>query len=96
DEVTQSLLSSFDREQSLNTELAVKRFEVAANEVEVRAFFAGLTDDTPYSVAIHPEVAGSISLTLKNVTFDEVINVIKRMYPLDIVHEGRVVQVLPA
>jgi len=96
DEVTQSLLSSFDSEHSFNTELAVKRFEVAANEVEVRAFFTGLTDDTPYSVAIHPEVAGTISLTLKNVTFDEVISVIKRMYPLDIVYEGRVVQVLPA
>lgn len=96
EELSQSLLSSVSNEQALNNELAVKRFEVAANNVEVRAFFAGLTDGTPYSVVVHPEVAESISLTLKNVTFNEVISVIKRMYPLDIVSEGRIVQVLPA
>ncbi|XQF93796.1 pilus (MSHA type) biogenesis protein MshL [Pseudoalteromonas espejiana] len=95
-ELTQSLLSSINSEQSLTNELAVKRFDVAAKEVEVSAFFSGLTADTPYSVAVHPQVSGAISLNLKNVTFEEVIAVIKRMYPLDIVNEGRIVQVLPA
>ncbi|WP_235575776.1 MULTISPECIES: pilus (MSHA type) biogenesis protein MshL [Pseudoalteromonas] len=96
EELAQSLLSSVGPQQSLNNELSVKRFEVSANNVDIRAFFAGLTDDTPYSVAVHPEVSGTISLTLKSVTFDEVITVIKRMYPLDIINEGRIVQVLPA
>tara|TARA_B100000700_G_scaffold322003_1_gene422544 strand:- start:356 stop:1408 length:1053 start_codon:yes stop_codon:yes gene_type:complete len=94
--LTQSLLSSLNSEQSLINELAVKRFDVAAKEVEISSFFNGLTADTPYSVAVHPKVSGVISLNLKNVTFEEVIAVIKRMYPLDIVQEGRIVQVLPA
>ncbi|MGB1290652.1 MAG: pilus (MSHA type) biogenesis protein MshL [Pseudoalteromonas sp.] len=94
--LTQSLLSSLDSEQSLTSELAVKRFDVAAKEVEISSFFNGLTADTPYSVAVHPQVSDVISLNLKNVTFEEVIAVIKRMYPLDIVQEGRIVQVLPA
>jgi len=94
--LTQSLLSSINNEQTISDELAIKRFDVAANDVEVGAFFAGLTDGTPFSVAVHPEVSGSISINLKNVTFNEVIAVIKRMYPLDIVNEGRIVQVLPA
>lgn len=94
--LTQSLLSSINTTQAISDELAIKRFDVAANNVEISAFFAGLTDDTPFSVAVHPEVTGVISLNLKNVTFDEVIAVIKRMYPLDIVNEGRIVQVLPA
>lgn len=94
--LTQSLLSSINNEQTISDELAIKRFDVAANNVEVGAFFAGLTDGTPFSVAVHPEVSGSISINLKNVTFNEVIAVIKRMYPLDIVNEGRIVQVLPA
>ncbi|WP_231613161.1 MULTISPECIES: pilus (MSHA type) biogenesis protein MshL [unclassified Pseudoalteromonas] len=95
-ELTQSLLSSINSEQSISDDLAIKRFDVAANDVEIGAFFAGLTDDTPFSVAVHPEVSGTISLNLKAVTFNEVIAVIKRMYPLDIVNEGRIVQVLPA
>ena len=94
--LTQSLLSSLNSEQSLKNELAVKRFDVAAKEVEISSFFNGLTADTPYSVAVHPKVSGVISLNLKNVTFEEVIAVIKRMSPLDIVQEGRIVQVLPA
>ena len=95
-ELTQSLLSSINSEQSISDDLAIKRFDVAANDVEIGAFFSGLTDDTPFSVAVHPEVSGTISLNLKAVTFNEVIAVIKRMYPLDIVNEGRIVQVLPA
>ena len=95
-ELAQSLLSSINNEQSLSDDLAIKRFDVAANDVEMGAFFAGLTDGTPFSVAVHPQVSGTISLNLKGVTFDEVIAVIKRMYPLDIVNEGRIVQVLPA
>jgi len=95
-ELTQSLLSSINSEQSIGDDLAIKRFDVAANDVEIGAFFSGLTDDTPFSVAVHPEVSGTISLNLKAVTFNEVIAVIKRMYPLDIVNEGRIVQVLPA
>ncbi|MGY8836728.1 MAG: pilus (MSHA type) biogenesis protein MshL [Enterobacterales bacterium] len=95
-ELTQSLLSSINNEQTISDDLSIKRFDVAANDVEIGAFFAGLTDDTPFSVAVHPEVNGTISLNLKSVTFNEVIVVIKRMYPLDIVNEGRIVQVLPA
>lgn len=95
-ELTQSLLSSINNEQTISDDLSIKRFDVAANDVEIGAFFAGLTDDTPFSVAVHPEVSGTISLNLKSVTFNEVIAVIKRMYPLDIVNEGRIVQVLPA
>ena len=90
------MLSSFNNEQTISDELAIKRFDVAANDVEVGAFFAGLTDGTPFSVAMHPKVSGTISLNLKSVTFNEVIAVIKRMYPLDIINEGRIVQVLPA
>ncbi|SFB77209.1 pilus (MSHA type) biogenesis protein MshL [Pseudoalteromonas denitrificans] len=94
--LAQELLSSVGSDLLVPKELDIKRFEVAANEVEIRDFFVGLVDDTPYSVAVHPEVTGKISLNLKDVSLDEVIKVIVRMYEIDVFREGKVVQVLPA
>ncbi len=94
--VTQELLDSLGPDPLAPDNLALKRFEVAANEVDIRAFFSALVDGTPYSVAVHPEVVGSVTLTLKDVSLDDVLKVITRMYPLDVFREGKVVQVLPA
>lgn len=96
DALAQELLSSVSSNLLIPKELEIKRFEVAANAVEMRDFFVGLVDDTPYSVAIHPEVSGKISLNLKDVSLDEVIKVIIRMYDIDVFRDGKVVQVLPA
>ncbi len=96
DALEQELLSNVGGELFEPNEMAVKRFDVSANEVGIRAFFASLVDDTPYSVAIHPEVQGAITLSLKDVTLDEVTKVITRMYSLDVFREGKVVQVMPA
>ncbi|ATC93208.1 pilus (MSHA type) biogenesis protein MshL [Pseudoalteromonas tunicata] len=95
-ELTEELLSSVKSNLFAPNELDMKRFEIAANEVDVRSFFASLVDGTPYSVALHPEVEGKISLNLKDVTLDEVIKIVTRMYPLDVFRDGKVVQVLPA
>jgi len=96
DALAQELLTSVSSNLLIPKELEIKRFEVAANEVEIRDFFVGLVDDTPYSVAVHPEVSGKISLNLKDVSLDEVIKVIIRMYEIDVFRDGKIVQVLPA
>ena len=96
DELAQELLTSVSSNLLIPKELEIKRFEVAANEVDIRDFFVGLVDDTPYSVAVHPEVSGKISLNLKDVSLDEVIKVIIRMYEIDVFRDGKIVQVLPA
>lgn len=90
------LLASVGNGISLPQELEMKRFEVSANKAPVADFFAGLVDGTPYSVALHPEVSGEISLKLKDVTMDEVIKVVMRLYEIDVFREGNIIQVLPA
>ncbi|RZF80966.1 pilus (MSHA type) biogenesis protein MshL [Pseudoalteromonas sp. CO325X] len=92
----QELLSSVSAHTKVQPSTAIERFDVVANEVALRPFFNALVDDTPFSVAIHPEVSGAISLNLKQVSMDEVLKIITRMYPLDVFLEGQVVQVLPA
>ncbi|MBE0364901.1 MSHA biogenesis protein MshL [Pseudoalteromonas ulvae UL12] len=96
DGLTAELLSSVNSNLFAPNELQLKRFEIASNEIDVRNFFTSLVDGTPYSVALHPEVEGNISLNLKDVTIDEVIKIITRMYPLDVFREGKIIQVLPA
>ncbi|MFT5812802.1 MAG: MSHA biogenesis protein MshL [Psychroserpens sp.] len=76
--------------------LAEKRLEIAASGVAADQFFAAIVDDSSYSIAIHPDVTGTITLNLKNVTLDETLDVIESLYGYDIRREGRVIQVYPA
>ena len=76
--------------------LAEKRLEIAASGVAADQFFAAIVDDSPYSIAVHPEVSGNITLNLKNVTLDETLDVVESLYGYDIRREGRVIQVYPA
>ncbi|WP_259365368.1 pilus (MSHA type) biogenesis protein MshL [Colwellia sp. BRX10-3] len=76
--------------------LAEKRLEIAASGVAADQFFAAIVDDSSYSIAVHPDVTGTITLNLKNVTLDETLDVIESLYGYDIRREGRVIQVYPA
>ncbi|WP_440877802.1 pilus (MSHA type) biogenesis protein MshL [Vibrio natriegens] len=73
-----------------------KRFRIQANAVEARSFFASLVKGTEYSAAIHPAVAGNITVNLTDVTLDEVLSVVQNMYGYDVIKSGKVIQVYPA
>lgn len=73
-----------------------KRFQVSANNVEANQFFGSLVQNTPFSMAIHPDVDGYISLNLKDVTLDEVLSVTKDMYGYDIQRKGRIYHIYPS
>lgn len=55
-------------------------FDVAAEDVEASAFFAGLVEGTTTNMVVHPQVAGKVSLRLKNVTLAEVMNIVQDVY----------------
>lgn len=73
-----------------------ERYDINANGVDAVSFFAGLVKDTPFSVAIHPEVNGNISLDLKQVTLDQVFSLISDIYGYHIQKQGAIYRVLPA
>ncbi len=74
----------------------LKRFRVQANNVAAKAFFASLVQGSEYSVALHPSVAGRITVNLTDVTIDEVLNVVRDIYGYNITRTGKVIQVFPA
>jgi MSHA biogenesis protein MshL len=76
--------------------LSEKRLEVSATSVAAKDFFTAIVEGSTYSIAIHPEVSGSISLSLTDVTLTEVLAVVQDIYGFDIRRSGNVIQVYPA
>jgi len=76
--------------------LAEKRLEIAANNVAAQSFFAAIVEDSSYSIAVHPDVSGVITLNLKEVTIDEALDVVEELYGYQISRQNNVIQVYPA
>ena len=72
------------------------KYDINAQSVDASAFFAVLVTDTPYSVAIHPEVSGSISMNLKQVSLDQVFDLVGELYGFDIDRQDTIYRVRPA
>lgn len=72
-----------------------QRFDIKVRNVNARDFFLGLVEDTPYSMAIDPQLAGSISLDLKNVSVAEVMDVVRTVHGYDYQMRGQIIQVFP-
>ncbi|MFM5715157.1 pilus (MSHA type) biogenesis protein MshL [Aeromonas allosaccharophila] len=73
-----------------------KRLRIAAHDVEAVEFFGSLFKGSRYSVAVHPGVAGQVSVELKDVTLPEVLAVVGDMYGFDVQRKGNVFHIYPA
>lgn len=76
--------------------LGEPRYDIKAEQVEAAVFFSGLVEPTPYSIAIHPQVQGAISLELKQVTLNDVFDVVMEIYGYDVQRRGNIYSVYPS
>jgi len=76
--------------------LSEKRLEISAIDVDAVEFFTAIVSGSTYNVVIHPEVSGSISLSLSNVTLGEALSVVEDVYGYDIRRNNNVIQIYPA
>lgn len=96
-EVLQDLqLSSEQATAEAERLLAEPRFSVQAKQVPATDFFASLVADSPYSVVVHPDVNGAISMNVKDVTVAEALAITQDIYGYDIRQNGRIIRVFPA
>ena len=69
------------------------RFDVNASGLAAAPFFEALVEGSRYNVVIHPDVAATIDLRLKEVTVPEVMEIAGDLYGLDIQRSGRLFRV---
>jgi len=72
------------------------RFDVTVDNAPAQPFFQGLVDGTRYNMLVHPEVNGRISLTLRHVTVEEVLEAARDLYGYDYRRTRTGFMVLPA
>ena len=56
------------------------RFNLNCEDTPAKAFFMALVDQTQHNIVVHPDVGGSISMMLQDVTVDEVLEVVSDVY----------------
>ena len=56
------------------------RFDINADQVKVANFYHGLVEGTPYNVVVHPDVNGTVSLRLSDVSVPEVMEIMREGY----------------
>ena len=72
------------------------RFDLIVNGAQARDVFLSMVADTRYSMLMHPEVGGALSVTLRGVTLREALESIRDVYGYDFKVDGRRVTVFPA
>jgi MSHA biogenesis protein MshL len=74
---------------------AEPRFDLAVNNAPAQQVFLGIASGTRYSMLLHPDVAGSITVNLKDVTVPEAMAAIRELYGYDYRIDGNRIFVQP-
>jgi MSHA biogenesis protein MshL len=94
-EVSQALLDTLLPPEAADARHPEERFDLAVNGVAAQEFFRGLVQDTTYNMVVHPNVAGDVSLDLKDVSVPEVMEIMREVYGYDYARSDRLLQVYP-
>jgi len=71
------------------------RFDLAVDAASAQQVFLGIASGTRYSMLLHPEVAGAITVNLKDVTVPEAMDAMRELYGYDYRIDGNRIYVQP-
>jgi MSHA biogenesis protein MshL len=95
--VNQALLPPLRMEMpDLRGQSLEPRFDLAVNNAPAAQVFMSIASGTRYSMLVHPQVSGAITLNLKDVTIREALDSIRELYGYDYKVEGTRIFIQPA
>lgn len=72
------------------------RFDIQVNDAPARSFFQSLVNGTSENLMVHPDVAGRVSLSLKQVTLEQTLVAMRELYGYDFRRTAAGYLILPA
>jgi len=72
------------------------RFDLSVNHAPAAQVFMSIASGTRYSMLVHPQVSGTLSLNLKDVTIREALDSIRELYGYDYKIDGARIFIQPA
>ena len=72
------------------------RFDLSVNNAPASQVFLAVVSGTRYSMVLHPDVKGELSVNLKDVTVIEALDTLRDLYGFDYTLQGNRITVLPA
>ena len=95
-DVTKALLPPLKMDMpAWEVKLAEPRFDLVVNDAPVKEVLMGIVSGTRYNLLLHPDVAGTISVDLKNVTVFQALDAIRDLYGYEYQVEGNTISVQP-
>ena len=95
DAVSASLLPSLTLDLPPARKPMEERFNLNFSNAPAAQFFMGIVSGTRYNMLVHPDVSGSISANLKDVTLFEALDAIRELYGYDYKVEGSRIYIKP-
>lgn len=95
DAVSAALLPPINIEMPQARQPLEERFSLAFNNVQASQFFNSIVIGTRYNMLVHPEVSGTISANLKDVTLFEALDAVRDLYGYDYKVEGSRIVIKP-
>jgi MSHA biogenesis protein MshL len=95
DSVSAALLPPLKIEMPKAVQPMEERFSLTLNNVPASQFFMAIASGTRYNMLVHPEVTGTISANLKDVTLFEALDSIRELYGYDYSVDGTRIIIKP-
>lgn len=95
DAIAQAMLPSLDLETPKSAANTEPHFDLAVNGAPAAQVFGAIVSGTRYSMVVPPEISGSITLNLKNVTVREALETIRDVYGYEFTIKGTRIFVQP-